>query len=994
MALSKKPISQEEVNSNVEIIKQTQRQQSPSDSPAFVKPNFTPNSQEPVFKSRERKILDVNEGVTTSNVDIHNQSRHVQTVGPKRIRLTTGSLTSEDVLTKDYNTYFAHMTPKVVEIVLWTQKTLSDNDKNDDIFRARREKGEKYHEMAALIDNLLVKHFSNTNVVSPAQQSYVIQAVINEILGLGPLEPLWEDNRISEIMVNGPYEIRVEIDGKIRNAPGIQFRDSEHLLQVCQQILGDINRRVDVQKPLADGSLADGSRINVVHPIIAPDGPYLTIRRFPDTVFTIKELVAKNSMTEEMALEIGNLVYKGCSVIVGGGTGSGKQLSLNTTIPTPFGKTTMGELKVGDLVLDENSTPTTVTAKYSTKVPVAYEITFSDGTKVTADEDHNWLTSTRSTRRAWSRQETVPKIMNALRLPFCNDKELALLHGLYVKRTDLASPSDVYNVIPKMKNVVYNASKTLTVVKRKSGVPFYNSQEFYNLILQSAIHTPDQRHKSSIESVVTTKEIFDTLLVNRGLHKNHAIRLISKPIPYTEQNLAVSPYTFGAWLVDGYSREGIICGIDQEIFDNVIKEDNFVEKISYDNAPHKNIPLSIYKFTGLRSSLKELGVIKTKNTVGESKFIPDTYLYSSESQRRALIAGMLDTDGTVSKSTGSIEFNNSNKVIIDGYMQIIHSLGYQTTLRSQITTYIYKGEKKNGQRAYTVSFFTNDDVFGITRKQKIHEEVRNLKRKGHRNNLRYIVACEPVESVPMACITVDSPSSLYLITDAFIPTHNTSMLNALSGAIPMNDRVVTIEDTLELRLNPRKHVLSMVTKEAAASGEGVVNIRDLVKNALRMRPTRIIVGEIRDESALDMMTAMTTGHEGSMTTVHANDADGTISRVANLIAQAGDYPIERALPLIAGGVDIIVSIARYEDGSRRVSTVSEVPDFTTDGELKPTTLWEFIQDGMKDSKIYGHYEKKLELSDSIIKKHRLDKKESLDLEQLYEISQVPKPNEM
>lgn len=557
MALSKQPMSAKELEAkrleNERKSAQEKKSRESSAQPSgntFPPPTFTPPSvPEPkTFQAgKDKKILQVNEGVQVRSLTDLHQKKQTQIATPvvKRQRLTTGKLTAEDVLTKDYTIHYAPNRLKVVEVTQWAQKTLSDNNKNEEISKARQQRGEKYEEMAAFIDNLLVKYFSESNVVSPKEQGYVIQAVINEILGLGPLEPLWQDKRISEIMVNGPFKVVVEIDGVIRDAPGCQFRDAEHLLQVCQQILGDIGRRVDISKPTADGSLPDGSRINVVHQEVAPTGPFLTIRRFPDTVFTIEELIKKRSMTEEMALEIGNLIYKGCSAVIAGGTGTGK----------------------------------------------------------------------------------------------------------------------------------------------------------------------------------------------------------------------------------------------------------------------------------------------------------------------------------------------------------------------------------------------------------------------------------------------------------------TSMLNALSGAIPMTDRVITIEDTLELRLNDKKQILPLRTKDSAANGEGGVSIRDLMKNALRMRPDRIVVGECRGSEAYDMLQAMNTGHEGSMTTVHANDAEGTITRLTNLIGEMGDFPPERSLPLIAGGLDIIVSIDRFEDGSRRVSTVSEVPSriFIEEGitRLRPRILWKFVQDGIDENdKIFGHYEKENELSDEIVKNHRLDKKESLTLEQLFELSKV------
>ena len=126
-------------------------------------------------------------------------------------------------------------------------------------------------------------------------------SVINEVLGLGPIEPLWSDNRITEVMVNGPDTVYVEIEGKLVRAPGAKFRDRDHLLEVCQQILMPLNRRVDQKAPLADGRLSDGSRVNIAHFSVSPGGPLLTIRRFPETVWTIKDLIDNGSVTPDMA---------------------------------------------------------------------------------------------------------------------------------------------------------------------------------------------------------------------------------------------------------------------------------------------------------------------------------------------------------------------------------------------------------------------------------------------------------------------------------------------------------------------------------------------------------------------------------------------------------------------------------------------------------------------------------------------------------------------
>ena len=461
-----------------------------------------------------------------------------------------GELTADQVISVPFSRY-AHLQDKIKETTTWIQDTLQEKGMSNAVGEARRTRDHRYLAMVREIDRLILRRINSEGGIAREDSKVFIASVVNEILGFGPIEPLWQNPEISEIMVNGPFDIRVEVKGKPMRAIGVRFRDAEHLLAISQQMLGLIGRRVDVQNPKEDGQLPDGSRVNIVHPELAPMGPIVTIRRFPDTVFSVKKLVELGSMTEDMAVVIGNLVYVGNSIIIVGGTGTGK----------------------------------------------------------------------------------------------------------------------------------------------------------------------------------------------------------------------------------------------------------------------------------------------------------------------------------------------------------------------------------------------------------------------------------------------------------------TSFLNAVSGCIPDTDRIITVEDTLELRLNPNKHVVALQARPASSAGTGGVNIRDLVKTTLRMRPDRIIVGEVRDSSAYDMLTAMNTGHEGSLTTVHANNAEGAVERIALLVSEAGEISPERALPLIAGGVDLFVVIKRYEDGSRRVRGIYEVPSKLTVEEgnkvsLNPIPLFEFIHDSTsEDGEVIGHYEKINDISDSLIRKYSIDKKPQLTLEEIYKISDVEIPGE-
>ena len=148
------------------------------------------------------------------------------------------------------------------------------------------------------------------------------------------------------------------------------------------------------------------------------------------------------------------------------------------------------------------------------------------------------------------------------------------------------------------------------------------------------------------------------------------------------------------------------------------------------------------------------------------------------------------------------------------------------------------------------------------------------------------------------------------------------MLNCLSDFIPDKERIVTIEDTAELQLQ-KQHVVTLETKIANVEGRGEYTIRDLVKNSLRMRPDRIVVGECRGPEALDMLQAMNTGHDGSMTTIHANTSEDVIQRLEVLVQMAADLPIESIQRQIASAIDLVVQLKRCRDGSRKVSQVTE-----------------------------------------------------------------------
>jgi pilus assembly protein CpaF len=181
----------------------------------------------------------------------------------------------------------------------------------------------------------------------------------------------------------------------------------------------------------------------------------------------------------------------------------------------------------------------------------------------------------------------------------------------------------------------------------------------------------------------------------------------------------------------------------------------------------------------------------------------------------------------------------------------------------------------------------------------------------------------------------------------------TTLLNVLSGFIPENERILTIEDAAELQLQ-QQHVLRLETKTANVDGSGETTVRDLVRNSLRMRPDRIVVGECRGGEALDMLQAMNTGHDGSLTTLHANSSRDALSRLETMVLMAGvELPLKVVRQQVSSAVDLIIQQSRLKDGTRKVTAITEVAGMEGD-IIVLTDIFKFEQTGIGEgSKILG-----------------------------------------
>ena len=182
----------------------------------------------------------------------------------------------------------------------------------------------------------------------------------------------------------------------------------------------------------------------------------------------------------------------------------------------------------------------------------------------------------------------------------------------------------------------------------------------------------------------------------------------------------------------------------------------------------------------------------------------------------------------------------------------------------------------------------------------------------------------------------------------------TTFLNALSEFIPNDERIITIEDNAELQLRHIPNLVRLEAREANAEGAGEIPIRALIKTALRMRPDRIIVGEVRSGEAIDMLQAMNTGHDGSLSTGHANSPKDMISRLETMVLGAMEIPLEAVDRQIGAAVDLIIHLARFRDGSRKVAEVVEVTGYVN-GRFEMNRLFHFEEEGEHDGRIEGTF---------------------------------------
>ncbi|MEU0497226.1 replicative DNA helicase [Mycobacterium sp. NPDC006124] len=522
--------------------------------------------------------------------------------------------------------------------------------------------------------------------------------------------------------------------------------------------------------------------------------------------------------------EVTNGLHAGQMIVVAARPGVGKALALDTPLPTPSGWTTMGDVAVGDDLIGPDGEPTRVVA--ATEVMVGrpcYEVEFSDGTVIVADEEHQWLTDTRASRKS-----------------------------------------------AQAAAVGYNRYK----------------------------------NQRTFAAVRTTREIADTLrcpTVDQRV--NHSVTNTS-PIRGEERELLVPPYTLGAWLGDGTTAASRITCADPEIVMRIESEglvarkspsaifrsqlllpeppaiairrcvvcgNEFLPQTSQvrtcgrscggrarftsDAVPAPRCARCGSSSSGMRlcqSCRNAVGTLQARlRTLGVlgNKHIPVEYLRASEAQRRALLAGLLDTDGTVTGG-GSVQFSVTDPRLVADAAELVVSLGY----RCQMSTKRVKGRSEASSMAYTLTFATEDDVFGLHRKSLLHKERRAAVNLAHSGS-RFIVGARRVESVPVRCVEVDNSSHMYLASRSMVPTHNSTLGLDFLRSCSIKNRHSSVIFSLEM--SKSEIVMRLLSAEAkiklADMRSGRMSDDDWTRLARRMSEISEAPLYIDDSPNLTMM---------------------------------------------------------------------------------------------------------------------------------------------
>ncbi len=528
-----------------------------------------------------------------------------------------------------------------------------------------------------------------------------------------------------------------------------------------------------------------------------------------------------------------NGLHPGQLVIVAARPGLGKALALDTPLPTPNGWTTMSAVKAGDQLLGADGKPTTVTNAFEVMHGrPCYEVEFSDGSVIVADADHLWKTTTRASRRQRTENKRTLQWSVTARVAATTAHKEAIMSPdqliTYGEAVEFAG-EQFRNILHPVLAEVGPVGKVFRQNERLARRAWrgHSRQTVMAVLSRRVNRLMNSQTMAAPNEPITTTQIAETLRHPTDSRLNHAVENTRSLLLPHRDDLPIPPYTLGAWLGDGHSMCAQITTADPEMI-MYLEADGLAVRVAAGPiayaikvpelppvrdrecivcdvrfTPRGPAVLTCGKSCGGKSRNQDnpvyrvgcascgkvtdgswtgsrrcapcharygsfVGYLRAGGVYGD-KHIPTAYLRASEAQRRALLAGLMDTDGTVTPS-GSLQFSVTNSRLADDVRELIVSLGY----RCSMTTKRVKGRTEGSSTAYTLNFSTADEVFRLERK-KISHKGRCLTKNTTRTGCRYIVAVRPIPSVPVRCVTVDNADHLYLAGRSMVPTHNSTM---------------------------------------------------------------------------------------------------------------------------------------------------------------------------------------------------------------------------
>ncbi|HEU5108654.1 MAG TPA: replicative DNA helicase, partial [Micromonosporaceae bacterium] len=520
-----------------------------------------------------------------------------------------------------------------------------------------------------------------------------------------------------------------------------------------------------------------------------------------------------------------NGLHAGQLVIVAGRPGLGKALALDTPLPTPEGWTTMGEVRAGDRLLGADGRPTTVVRAFDVmRGRPCFEVEFSDGSVIVADAEHLWRTTTRASRR-----QTAGTTRSHRWPADARDVARAAAEAAQQAPDELITFAEaVEQVGERFRDVLHTVGREVGLAGEvtreyaRSGRPRRRRMGAYSrraLLTALAVRMGPAMNAEPTDvrpEVVTTAQIAATLRHPDG-RANHAVPN-ARPLRLPErEDLPIPPYTLGAWLGDGHCAAARITTADPEVVAH-LEADGFavVRAGGHPSSYSISVPaprpgpdgprgcVSCGRVTeterngGLRCAACHrrygsfAGRLRVAGVLGD-KHIPTAYLRASEEQRRALLAGLMDTDGTVEPG-GDLRFTATDRRLAEGVRELVVSLGHLCS----VTTRPVGGRAPGSATAYTLDFSTADEVFRLERKRIAHKEHRRAGPTAPRTDSRHIVAVRPAPSVPVRCVTVDNEDHLYLAGRSMIPTHNSTAAMDFARSASVRNNLASAIFSLEM----------------------------------------------------------------------------------------------------------------------------------------------------------------------------------------------------